>query len=356
MVDDDVLPYVQERCPDFEPTGAPRRLPGGNLNVVWRVPGVGSSLIVKYAPPYIAADPDTPLDPSRLRIEARCLEALSPGGRLVDVTRPTVRAPRPVDVNADIPVLIIEDVGEVPSLDRWLRESDAEALGTEAAAHGRRLGHFLGRLHATTRNDERYADVFDNRPMQETRLAVQYRGVADMLRAGGVDDAEALGNRAKSLGESLLAPGRCLTMGDLWPPSVLVTDDGLRLIDWELAHYGRPLQDVAHWLAHLWMQRHRAPSDAVAEAVRALRNAFLKAYGDALGDTTIALWNETERRDAAVHFGAEILVRAVGPFQDGYVYAGLAPDHPTVQEAVTTAVQHLRVPHEVDVFRPHAEQ
>jgi len=347
----DVLPYLRGRRPDFEPTGVPERLPGGNLNVVWRVPGRERSLVIKYAPPYIAADPDTPLDLSRLRIEARCLEALSPGGRLADVTRSTVRAPQPVDMNEEVPVLIMEDIGAVPSLDQWLRASDAEALGAKAAAHGRKLGRFLGRLHTATRDDERYAEAFDNCPMQETRLAVQYQGVSDMLRAGHVDDAEMLGARAESLGQDLLDPGRCLTMGDLWPPSVLVTgDDNLRLIDWELAHYGRPLQDVAHWCAHLWMQAHRAPTSAMTEAVGHLRAAFLEAYADTLGEAKELLWGDAERRDAAIHFGAELLVRAVGPFQAGYVYAGLAPDHPVVREAVTMATECVRVPQSVTVL------
>jgi 5-methylthioribose kinase len=350
---DAVQRYVAGRLSDFEPTGA-QQLPGGNLNVVWRVPGVERSFIIKYAPPYIAADPDTPLDPSRLQMEARCLAALSPGGRLADVTRSTMRAPRPIDVNEEIPVLIMEDVGAVPALDRWLRNADPETLETSSSEYGRRLGRFLGRLHAATSHDAHYAEAFDNRPMQETRLAVQYQGGTDMLHAGGVDDAATLGARAASLGQDLLEPGRCLTMGDLWPPSVLVADDGLRLIDWELAHYGRPLQDVAHWCAHLWMQRHRAPSDAVAEAVGTLRDAFLATYADALGSARATLWDDAERRDAAVHFGAEILVRAVGPFQAGYVYAGLSPDHPAVQEAVTTAAQHLRSPHSVEGVAPQS--
>jgi len=352
VTDGEVLPYIQKRCPDFEPIGPPERLPGGNLNVVWRVPGTGRSLIVKYAPPYIAADPDTPLDPGRLLIEARCLKALSPNGGLANITESAVRAPRPVDVNEEGPVLVTEDIGEVPSLDEWLRAAGGQSRAADAAAQGRRLGRFIGRLHATTCNDDRYAEPFDNRSMQETRLAVQYRGVTEMLRTGGVEDAEALGARAKSLGQELLEPGRCLTMGDLWPPSVLVEEEGpnlsgLRLIDWELAHYGRPLQDVAHWCAHLWMQQHRAPSDPVAEAVTAHRTAFLATYSDALGDAEAALWTDAERRDAAVHFGAEILVRAVGPFQEGYVYAGLEADRPAVQEAVTTAAAHLRSPCDV---------
>lgn len=346
MDDDDVLPYVQQRCPNFAPTGSPRKLPGGNLNVVWRVSGEDRSLIVKYAPPYIAADPDTPLDPSRLIIEARCLEALAPEGVLGEVSFPAMRPPRLLDVNEEVPVLLMEDVGDVPSFDRWLRTAETRT----ASEHGRRLGHFLGQLHAHTCNEAAYAEAFNNRPMQETRLAVQYRGVADMLRTGGVDDAEGLGRRAELLGETLLETGHCLTMGDLWPPSVLVTGNGLRLIDWELAHYGRPLQDVAHWWAHLWMLARRAPSPAAASAVEEGKRAFLDGYREAMGATKKTLWSDREARDAAVHFGAEILVRAVGPFQAGYVYAGLPAAHPAVQEAVATAAEALRSPENAGIF------
>jgi len=340
VTDEDVLPYLRKRLPDFTPAGTPTRLPEGNLNVVWRVPGAERSVIVKYAPPYIAADPDTPLDPSRLTIEARCLNALGEG-HLAGVTQPSMCTPRVLDFNEDDHVLIMEDLGEVPTLGRWLRERDPATVRT-APMLGERLGTFLGDLHAATCDNETYAKAFVNRPMQETRQAVQYEGVAGMLEKGGVADADELGARAEALGAVLLEPGRCLTMGDLWPPSVLVSDDALHLIDWELAHYGRPLQDVAHFLAHLWMQTHRAPSPVVVDAAKSLHASFLDAYKDALGDQADVLWTKRERRDAATHFGAEILVRTVGPFQAGYLYEGLAPDHPAVQEAVTTAAQHLR--------------
>jgi len=344
MTDDDVRPHLRDRLPDFAPAGPPERLEGGNLNVVWRVPGAERSLILKYAPPYIAADPDVPLDPSRILVEARCLEALGTGGRLSDVATSSVRAPHLHDVSDEQHVVVMEDVGPRPSLDRWLRADDPRE--ENVARLSRRLGSFIGRLHATTEGRPALVEAFNNRPMQETRRAVQYQSVADMLGRGDVDDAETLGARAEALGEMLLTPGRCLTMGDLWPPSVLVQDDTLRLIDWELAHYGRPLQDVAHWRAHLWMQRHRAPSPAAADAVAAAWTAFRDGYLTAVGDRYEVLWPADERRAAAVHVGAEILVRAVGPFRDGYVYAGRSPDDPSVQEAVATAARHLRAPEE----------
>ena len=350
MTDEDVFPYLRERLPDFTPVGEPARLPEGNLNVVWRVPGEEMSIIVKYAPPYIAADPDTPLDPSRLTIEARCLEALGTGGALSGVCRASVRAPRPLDVNEDDHVLVMEDLGDLPTLGRWLRRADPDAVQERAPTIGEQLGGFIGDLHAATHDDEACAETFDNGPMQETRFAVQYQGVAGMLEAGGVSDAEELGTRAEALGSDLLESGCCLTMGDLWPPSVLVAHEGLRLIDWELAHYGRPLQDVAHVLAHLWMQQHRAPTSAVADAVDDFRRSFLAAYREALAEKEEGLWTEQEGRDAAIHLGAEILVRAVGPFQSGYLYKGLPPDHAAVQEVVTTAARHLRGDETLQLF------
>jgi 5-methylthioribose kinase len=343
-MDDEVLPYLRERLPDFGPAGAPERLPEGNLNRVWRVRGEARSVIVKHAPPYIAVNPEVPLDPARLQIEAECLRALGPKGELAEVGTGAVRPPRPLVMDPDHDVLVMEDLGTSPTLGRWLRTSAPEAVQARAPELGASLGRLIGRLHAATRDTPAYADRFANRPMQETRHAVQYQGVTDMLVRADVDAAPALGARAEALGEQLLDPGRCLTMGDLWPSSVLVGEDAAYLIDWELAHYGRPLQDVAHFLAHLWMQAHRAPSEAVAAAVQALRTAFIEAYTEALEGIDTTLWTDRERRDAALHLSAEILVRAVGPFQEGSLYEGLPPDHPAVQQAVRVAARHLRKP------------
>ena len=339
MTDAEVLSYLHERLPDVRPAGAPQRLPEGNLNVVWRVPG-DPSVIVKYAPPYVAANPDVALDPSRLAIEAECLRALDAGGDLHDLTTSALRPPRLLDANRAQHVLVMEDVGNVPTLGRWLRGTPAPTQ-RRAESIGAHLGRFIGRLHRRTHHAADRAARFDNRAMQQTRHAVQYEAVGDLLREH-VSDAEALGQRAEAVGRQFLTPGRCLTMGDLWPPSVLVLPDALRLIDWELAHFGQPEQDVAHVDAHLWMQAHRAPHDAAKRAAQALRSSFHAAYPSALGKVSSDLLTDAMQRRSAVHVGAELLVRTVGRFQNGYVYDGLSPDHPDVQEAVQVAAQCIR--------------
>ena len=349
MTGNDVLQHIRTRLPDFTPTGDPQRLPEGNLNVVWRVPGVPRSIIAKWAPPYIAANPEVPLDPSRLAIEARSLRALDADGALAEVCTESVRLPRLLDAHADPHLVLMEDIGPHPTLGPWLR-SDA-ATPTAAARVGAQMGRFIGRLHAATAGRADLAARFDNRAMQETRHAVQYEAIGDLLSAAGVADAAALGARAAALGRRLLEPGACLTMGDLWPPSVLVTPGGLRLIDWELAHYGQPLQDLAHFAAHGWMQAHRAPDASACRAAQDLLESFLAAYRAALGaDRAAALLTPQQLTEAAIHVGAEILVRTVGGFQAGYLYEGLPPEAPAVQEAVDVAAQHLRIPAAVDTF------
>lgn len=348
MTDDDVLDHLQTRLPDFTPTGDPVRLPEGNLNIVWRVPGQPASIIAKHAPPYMAVNPAVPLDPSRLEFEARSLRALEPDGALAAVATQRIRPPRLLDMHTAPHVLLMEDVGTHPTLGRWLRESGAPE---RARAIGQQLGRFIGRLHAATAGDDELAERFDNRLMQETRLAVQYEAVGAMLADAGIADAEALGERAAALGERLLKPGICLTMGDLWPPSVLVAPDRLRIIDWELAHYGRPMQDVAHVAAHAWMQAHRAPHETARAAAQQLSRSFLAVYRSALTKACAeALLTPQMLTDAALHMGAEILVRTVGPFQAGYRYDGLAADAPPVQEALAVAAAHLRRPDVVDTF------
>ncbi|GIV62316.1 MAG: phosphotransferase [Rhodothermaceae bacterium] len=316
--------------PGFEPAGMPESLGGGLLNHVWRVPGRPAPVIAKHAPPHLASAPAVPLDPSRLRFEAHALTTLSPEGHLAGLVSEAVRPPRPLGFVPERALLFMEDAGSRPDLHAWLYAATPAATIREA---GTRLGAFIARLHARTLGDPMLARTFDNRAIQTTRRAVQYAAVADLLRRLGPPGAAHLAERALALGDALLQPGRCLIMGDLWPRSILPGRDGtLRLIDWEFAHFGRPLQDVAHLDAHLWMLAHRAPNASARRRVNTFRKAFLTAYHRTLEADAPALFDDEERDLYAVHFACELLVRAAGPFQAGYLYDGLSPTDPVVRE------------------------
>jgi len=345
---EDVLEHLRQRVPYFEVTGRPEPLQGGYLNYVWRVRGRPAPLIVKVAPPYVAALPQVPLDTHRAVIEARSLAALEPKGLLATVATHRVRPPRLIDFDESRHILIMEDVSNCLDLGTWLRQGGQSVKAGEEV--GCLLGEFIGGLHVRSFNDDNLATTFDNRGIQQTRLVRHYGAIRDLCRRAGLSDADELGRTAISLGELLLGPGRCVIMGDLWPPSILLAPEGIRIIDWELAHFGYPSQDVGHLLAHLWMHIHRAPTAEVAATVRALLKGFLVAYRQALGTSFGDLFGPDGIRQSATHFGAEVLVRVIGAYQRGYLYDGLSLNDSNVREAVQVGAAHIRNPERSETF------
>lgn len=334
----DVTAYLRKRLPRIDITGPPTPLSGGYLNHVWRVPTAADPLVVKYAPPHIASDPSVALDSSRIAFEARSLALFDPRGTLSGIPTAWMRTPYVLDFDARAHVLVMEDVGPHHLLDRWL-----PATQPDAAQHaGTMLGHFVGALHARTFGDVHLAMLLDNVPVQTVRQDLQYEAVGDLLVGFGVSDGAALGRVAAELGTTLLEPGQCVIMGDLWPRSILVVQEGLRLIDWEFAHFGRPAQDIGHLAAHIWMLHHRARYAEKQAVVAAFWTSFTAAYREALG-VHLFMFRATELvEQSSVHFGAEILMRIAHPFKAGYLYDGLPSDDPLIQEAAQTAARAIR--------------
>ncbi|MCB9745602.1 MAG: phosphotransferase [Alphaproteobacteria bacterium] len=314
------------------------RLEGGLLNFTWRVHLDVGSVIVKHAPPFVAARPELSLDPQRQDFEAAALRLLGPDGPLSGLCSEEARPPHLVFHDPDEHWLIMEDLGPLSDL------ATRVARG-EGAPQGRALGAFIGRLHAQTRGQASLAAGFANVGVQATRFAVQYAPAGEQLRLAGVRGAAGLGAKLLGLGQRLQGPGACLVMGDLWPASVLCAPEGVRLIDWELSTYGQPAQDLGHLMAWLRMLAHRAATAEAAQAAEQVGEAFLAAYREAAGPLCKA-----ERADCALHFAAELLTRSVGAFVEGGPYAGLAPSHPAAQEIVGVAVAHLIAPGAVRTF------
>ncbi|MGF1451149.1 MAG: phosphotransferase [Opitutales bacterium] len=302
-----ILAATRQLFPD-ESWEAPERLTGGSLNDVYRIRNSARSMVVKHAPPYVAANPEIPLSPGRLAFEVRALSALDSGGALHELTAPEIRPPRVLGHHVGQNVLFLEDLGAGPNL------AEAIARGERPPEDaGGQLGRFIGNLHRATLEAKAWND-FDNAEIQRTRLEVQYRGAASYLETlpnpPASNEIDAVRRNATALGEALLAPGRCLTMGDLWPPSVLSRPDGLRLIDWEFAHFGQPLQDTAHFAAHCWMHALSGSDDRFLR----LWAAFAHGYDKAVGDALARLQPAGSERAANVHAGTEILARVAGPF------------------------------------------
>jgi 5-methylthioribose kinase len=313
-----VLSFVRKRVTDLQSVETITRLDRGHVNYVWRISGPKKSAIVKVAPPFVASKPDVALNSDRILFEARMLQGFERDSLLKNLVSIEIRPPRLLAVFPDEKMIVMEDLGSQRELDEWIRIQESDTVLKQYAVL---LGRFVSKMHISTAGGARYAEVFTNRAVQEARYANQYRIMGDVVRAAGYRQWEWVNQGAVKLGRRLLEPGICLTMGDLWPRSVLMAPVGLRIIDWEFCHYGIPAQDVAHMSAHLWMQAQCAENSTIRRRFRRFNAAFVDAYRDVVRNTSPGWLQMPEFEEThSIHFGCEILARTVGAFVSGYLY------------------------------------
>src|SRR5688572_30860627 len=94
-------------------------------------------------------------------------------------------------------------------------------------------GTLLGTLHARSWHDASLARKLDDRQFFfDLRLDPYYRHIAGIH--------ESLATDIERLIDSVCSERHCLVHGDFSPKNLLVNDDSLLLIDFEVGHYGDP--------------------------------------------------------------------------------------------------------------------
>ena len=337
--------FAQTQVPGFHFDGSIESVEGGLLNHVFRLSGKQNSIIAKYAPPYVATNHEIPLDPDRQAFEAKALNLFRNRNLLHTLLTNYLKVPQFVAQDEEHHILFMEDAGpETASLDQLPHpESDDVKLGIT-------LGNFIAALHAKTSENNLLAQSMNNASIQKPRYMVQYQPAARYFLKAGIPDYESLGRKLDLLGREFMKPGICLTMGDLWPRSLLWNGESWYLIDWEFSHYGSPTQDTGHLMAHLWMLKHRSADRGHAKRFSAIRKSFVKSYRENIEALNPSLFTPNIQKQAVQHAAAEILARTTGTFQDGYVYAGLEPDDQAVQEAVQKAAEWVRNAENTDLY------
>jgi hypothetical protein len=234
------------------------------------VDGLGvPSVVVKVA------DPD---DPSRDRAAIHSeLAALE----LLGAVAPGV-APRLLAAEPDSGLLVLEDLGDGPSLATYLAGDDparaeaalvawAAALGTVHAASAGMADSFRQRRGALSRYDDR-AERFSlrgtplDRAQAGTSAALDELGLP-ALHAAAQQDVEAIAAELAEPGDLLV-----LTTGDPCPDNGRMVDGAARFFDFEAAAYRHALLDGAHlWIPfpNCWCWRTPPP-----EVVDRMRSAY----------------------------------------------------------------------------------
>ena len=202
-----------------------------------------SSVVLKYAPPYMANETWVPLSTIRQDIEARALVLLDPNSESplpvssLFTKYPNVITPRLIHHDYEARVLIMTDLGSsVVTIDDWLTQEppplpeDVERIATD-------LGRFLGEFVIATSNPSVELLSLLQLPSNSALLR-QFDGyvvnnLKDVLQ--DVPDVDVLTKRVEDAARDFRKRDSCLGMVDLWRKNIVVdSDKNVCLLDWEL--------------------------------------------------------------------------------------------------------------------------
>ncbi|WP_436924003.1 phosphotransferase family protein [Halosimplex amylolyticum] len=299
---DSVVPYLREAgVVPADATATAEPLGGGVSNAVLRVEWDGDAVVVKQPFPDLAVEADWPADVERVHNEAAAARVYATVAETSAVSG--VRVPEVRYEDDDNHVIVVTAAPERARM--WKADLLAGRVDTAIAAT---LGSVLAAVHGTASGDPAIEREFERyAPFEQLRLDPYHRTVAERYPeyAPAIDrEIERLRNTRTTL-----------VHGDFSPKNVLVDDAGeeqtLWLLDFEVAHWGDPLFDVAFMLSHLFIKSVYRAEDG-EPYVRAA-TSFLDAYREERGLST------DRERHLVTELGVLLLARVDGKSPVEYV-------------------------------------
>lgn len=255
-----VVAYLKERKV-FSPQSNPsvEILTGGVSNVVLGISGEGKDLVLKQALPELKVKAKWVADQRRALVEARAIQVLHA------LTPENV--PKLYDVDPERFTLLIERAPRTTTI--WKEDLLAGVIHPEVGAN---LGSILGQWHKASSDDAAILDEFrEDSLFEQLRINPFYRTVATKH--------ENIAVRISALIDELESSKTCLVHGDYSPKNILVVSN-LRTIvlDFEVAHTGNPVFDLAFLLGHLLCKQEYFADLEKKKAIAITAIEFLKQY------------------------------------------------------------------------------
>ena len=171
-------------------------------------------------------------------------------------------------------------------------------------------GRLLGSIHAATWQDAELASAFGEQTFfQDLRVEPYYRHVANKR----ADLSCALTDLCNSLERERSA----LVHGDFSPKNLLVSANGLMLLDFEVGHFGDPAFDLGFFLSHLSLKAIKAAPRSHSYVQLASR--FCEAYQQPLRARVSATALEHLRERGITNLAACMLARVDGKSRVEYL-------------------------------------
>jgi 5-methylthioribose kinase len=254
-----VADYLRERGVLGQAHVTVEPLDGGVSNDVLAVTGDDIDVVVKQALPRLRVAQEWYADVTRILTEAAALRFAS--------------SIRPDDVPAVVDVDEAAMTLTLARADRALRNWKADLLrGSVDRRTGERLATALAAWHASSTDRPELCERFGTGAFVELRISPYHRAISARHPA--------VSARIDTLADGLLTRRLCLVHGDLSPKNVLADGDQICVLDWEVAHYGDPVFDVAFLQTHLLLKAIHRP--ASAHAYNDVAACFLQTYDEAV--------------------------------------------------------------------------
>ena len=294
-------------------------LPGGVSSDIVAVRGGGSGFVVKRALPQLRVSQQWLADNDRVVAEAAALKL---AGELRPGTVPVV-----IDLDEATYTLTLE---LAPDTWRNWRHDLLEGRGDTAAA--RELGRALAVWHGETADHARVPQrLHDSCAFVQLRIQPFYGAIAS--------HHPDLAPRIDELARALLERRTCLVHGDFSPKNVLTGDHRVWVLDWEAAHVGDGMFDVAFLITHLILKTVHRPH--AAAVYRDIATEFLVAYGD------VPCTRESLRSALVPNVGCLMLARVDGKSPAEYLSSG---DAERVRRAARQVLQQP-LEHVLDIWK-----
>ena len=200
------------------------------------------SVVLKYAPPYMASDPWVPLNTIRQDVEARALVLLDPNSdsalpaSSLFAKYPNVKTPRLIHHDFKERVLIMTDLGSsVVTIDDWLTQEPAP-LPEDVERIAKDLGRFLGDFVIATNKPSvellSHLQLPSNSALIHQLNEYVVNNMKIVLR--DVPDVDVLTKRVEDATRDSWKMDSCLGMVDLWRKNIAIdSDNNICLLDWE---------------------------------------------------------------------------------------------------------------------------
>ncbi|NIG54478.1 aminoglycoside phosphotransferase family protein [Chitinophaga sp. Cy-1792] len=171
------------------------------------------------------------------------------------------------------------------------------------------VSRVLARLHTASHNVTAYTEqpLYLNTVFRDYKLQLQYYELASHLEPD-------IAVKVRTLADQYKMQQLCLLHGDINTRNIVLNEntEAIGIIDFEQAHVGHPVYDLAYLLSELLIHQWYYASEVMQQAIRRMLELYFGV------NTTIRY---AEVRDILnAHIGVQILYRFLGPSRNSWTY------------------------------------